>query len=246
MKPLVSITTATYNSEKTLARTIESVLNQTYNFIEYIIIDGLSNDNTLQVAEQYRARFEQKGISYTIISESDHGMYDAINKGIQRAKGEIIGNINSDDWYEADTVEKVIKKYNETKFDFMYGDLKIISANGGVRIKRAKKSSYVTSRHWNHPTQFATRELYLKEPYKLESMYDDFDLFLRVMRKGYHIEILNEILADFTTEGMSHKRSIQDVIQRGIARYKIYINNGYSKLYFVESFCAEMMKLILG
>lgn len=246
MKPLVSITTATYNSEKTLARTIESVLNQTYNFIEYIIIDGLSNDNTLQVAEQYRARFEQKGISYTIISESDHSMYDAINKGIQRAKGEIIGNINSDDWYEADTVEKVIKKYNETKFDFMYGDLKIISANGRVRIKRAKKSSYVTSRHWNHPTQFATRELYLKEPYKLESMYDDFDLFLRVMRKGYHIEILNEILADFTTEGMSHKRSIQDVIQRGMARYKIYINNGYSKLYFVESFCAEMMKLILG
>lgn len=246
MRPLVSITTVTYNSEKTLERTIESVLNQTYDYIEYIIVDGKSEDGTLKIAEEYRTKFEKRGLSYIIISEQDNGMYDAINKGIRRASGEIIGNINSDDWYELDAVEKVVKKYNQTKFDFMYGDLNIVSPNGKIRVKRAKKSGYITSRCWNHPTQFATRELYLKEPYKVESMYDDFDLFLRITQKGYHVEILNEVLANFTTEGMSHKRSIHDVIDRGKIRYKIYQNNEYTKLYFFECFCTELLKWILG
>ena len=173
-------------------------------------------------------------------------MYDAINKGIQLSKGEIIGNINSDDWYERDAVEKVVKKYRKTKFDFLYGDLRIVYPDRKIRVKKAKKSAYMTSRHWNHPTQFATRKLYLEEPYKLESLYDDFDLFLRVTKKGYHIEILNEILANFTTEGMSHKRSLCDVVNRIGIRYKIYKNNGYNRLYFIECFCTEIMKLILG
>lgn len=246
IQPLVSITTATYNSEKTLARTIESVLNQTYNNIEYIIIDGLSKDKTICIAEEYRKKFEQKGISYRIISESDKGMYDAINKGIRSAKGEIIGNINSDDWYELDAVEKVVKKYNETQFDFMYGNLKIVLPDGRIKIKKAKKSAYLTSRHWNHPTQFATKNLYIKEPYKLESMYDDFDLFLRVNREGYYIEILKEPLANFTIEGMSHKRSMRDAIDRGRVRYRIYKNNGYSKWYLLECFFTEALKLLLG
>ena len=246
MNPLVSITTVTYNSEKTLARTIESVLNQTYNNIEYIIVDGLSEDRTLQIAEQYRCKFEEKGISYMVISEKDQGMYDAINKGIKRARGKIIGNINSDDWYETDAVEKVIKRYRETGFDFLYGDLRIVFPDGGTRVKKAKKSAYMTSRHWNHPTQFGTRELYQKEHYKQESMYDDFDLFLRVTRKGYHVEIINEILANFTIEGMSHKRSMDDAIERGRTRYQIYRNNGYSRVYLIECFCSEMMKLVLG
>lgn len=244
--PLVSITTATYNSEKTLARTIESVLNQTYDNMEYIVVDGLSKDNTIQIAEEYREKFAQKGIPYKIISEGDKGMYDAINKGIRSAKGEIIGNINSDDWYELDAVEKVVKKYNDTQFDFMYGNLKIIFPDGRIKIKKAKKSAYLTSRHWNHPTQFATSELYRKEAYKLESMYDDFDLFLRVTRKGYHIEVLNESLANFTIEGMSHRRSVRDAIDRGRARYRIYKNNGYSKGYLLECFFAEVLKLVLG
>ena len=94
MNPLVTITTVTYNSEKTLSKTIESVLNQSYKKIEYIIVDGESNDNTLQIAMSYKTLFEKRGISFRIISEKDRGMYDAINKGIDLARGEIIGNIN--------------------------------------------------------------------------------------------------------------------------------------------------------
>ena len=128
MKPLVSITTATYNSEKTLARTIESVLNQTYAPLEYLIVDGLSKDRTISIARDYEERFKKRGISYTIISEADKGMYDAINKGIRRANGVLIGNINSDDWYEPDAVERIVEKYLETQFDFLYGDLNIVLA----------------------------------------------------------------------------------------------------------------------
>lgn len=246
-KPLVSITTTTYNSEKTLDRTIESVLNQTYENIEYIILDGLSKDRTLQIAEGYREKFEQKGIPYRIISESDQGMYDALNKGNWIASGKIIGNINSDDWYEVDAVEKVVKKYKETQFDFMYGGVRIIFPYGRFMMKKPKKMAYiVTSRHWNHPAQFATRELYLKEPYKLESMYDDFDLFLRVMRKGYHIETLNETLANFTLGGVSHRRTVRDAMARGKMKYRIYRNNGYGRIYVLECFCVETLKLVLG
>ena len=139
MKPLVSITTATYNSEKTLARTIESVLNQTYAPLEYLIVDGLSKDRTISIARDYEEQFKKRGISYTIISEADKGMYDAINKGIRRANGVLIGNINSDDWYEPDAVERIVEKYLETQFDFLYGDLNIVLAGGRRKIKRAKK-----------------------------------------------------------------------------------------------------------
>lgn len=243
---LVSITTVTFNSEKTIRDTIESVLNQTYSNIEYIIVDGLSKDNTVGIAEEYRQAFADKGISYRIISEKDDGMYDAINKGIDMCIGEIIGNVNSDDWYEPDAIEKVVEFYKKTKFDLMYADLRMVYADGRTRIKRSKKGTLATSRHWNHPTQFGTRELYLKNKYKLESLHDDFDLLLRIKKGGYKIEILNEILSNFRMEGMSHDKSIKKSIMRGKARYRIYRNNRYSPLYMIECIAIEVAKFILG
>ncbi len=97
---LVSIITVSYNSEKSIRRTIESVLNQTYSKIEYHIVDGLSTDNTIEIAREYDEKFAEKGIKYIISSERDNGIYDAMNKGILRSAGKIVGIINSDDWYE--------------------------------------------------------------------------------------------------------------------------------------------------
>lgn len=246
MARLVSVTTVTYNSEKTLSKTIESILNQTYKNIEYIIVDGQSKDKTLEIARSYEERFRQAGISYTIISEPDNGMYDAINKGIDRATGEIIGNINSDDWYEPDAIEKVVKCYETTHFDFMYANVRIIYSDGRSFVKKGKEGRLTTSRNWNHPSQFATKKLYSKEKYKVESMYDDFDLYLRVKKKNYKIVILDEILANFRMEGMSHKRTLREAFSRGRARYRIYRNNGYSVFYLIECFVAEFAKYILG
>lgn len=246
MRPLVSITTVTYNSEKTLARTIESVLNQTYADIEYLIIDGKSTDKTVAIANAYCEKMKQRGIKYRIISEQDHGMYDAINKGIALATGDIVGNINSDDWYEKDAIEKVVACFEKTGCDFMYADLRMIRPDGSSFIKHSKESRIVTSRGWNHPTQFAKRQLYIDNPYKVESLHDDFDLLLRISNKDYKIAILNEVLANFTMEGMSHKRSISESFKRGKARYQIYRNNGYSKWYILECVFIETAKLILG
>lgn len=244
--PLVTITTVTYNSEKTLAQTIESVLNQTYRPIEYIIVDGLSNDGTVPIARSYEEAFRQNGIAYRIISEKDNGMYDAINKGIGLAKGEIIGNINSDDWYEPAAVEKAVRFFHDTGCDLMYADLRMRKKDGTSFIKRSRETRIATSRGWNHPTQFARKSLYDKEKYKCESLHDDFDLLLRVKRKGYKIGILHEVLANFRMDGMSHDRNIRRTIDRGRARYRIYRNNGYSRLYLLECVAIEAVKFVIG
>lgn len=246
VKPLISITTVTYNSEETLARTIESVLNQTYKRIEYLIIDGKSTDNTLNIAESYRDAMKENGIFYYIISEQDRGMYEAMNKGIGLAHGNIIGNINSDDWYENDALEQVVSFFERTGCDLMYADLRMVRADGSTFIKRAKKTKTVNSRNWNHPTQFAKREVYEKNSYKLESIHDDFDLLLRIRKQGYHINVLNRVIANFSMEGVSHRRSISDCIERGRCRYRIYRNNGYSRWYLLECIMMETAKYILG
>ena len=95
---LVSIITVCYNSAQTIHKAIESVLNQTYSNIEYTIVDGLSKDNTMEIAESYADAFREKGYTFRIVSEKDNGIYDAMNKGIRMASGELIGMINSDDW----------------------------------------------------------------------------------------------------------------------------------------------------
>ena len=117
--PLVSIITVAFNSEKTICHTIESVLTQTYDNIEYWIIDGDSRDRTVEIAESSRVQMENKGIHYYILSEPDGGIYDAMNKGIRKATGEIIGIINSDDWYEPEAVETAVDTFHMTGCDLM-------------------------------------------------------------------------------------------------------------------------------
>ena len=246
MNPLVSITTVTHNSEATLARTMESVLNQTYDNIEYLLIDGLSEDGTVALAQSYEKRFLERGFRFTILSEADLGMYDAINKGIRLSHGDIIGNINSDDWYEPEAVEKAVGFLKESGCDYMYADLNMIKPDGTSFVKRAKIQKFATSRGWNHPTQFAKREVYVKFPYKLESLHDDFDLFLKVRKSGCRIGVLHEVLANFTMEGMSHERNIAAAVNRGRCRYRIYRNNGYGRADVLECILIETAKLVMG
>ena len=246
LNPLVTIITTTYNSEKTLSQTIESVLTQTYPELEYIIVDGLSSDRTIEIARSYEKHFLKKGFMYHIVSERDSGMYDAINKGISMAKGEIIGNINSDDWYESDAVEKTVDFFRKTNCDFMYADLRMVKRDGKSYIKHSGKGNVVSSRDWNHPTQFVRKSVYEHERYKCESIHDDFDLLLRVKAKNYKIGIMNEVTANFRMDGMSHERSLQKAFQRGKARYRIYRNNHYSRLYWLECFLVEAGKYVFG
>lgn len=246
MEPLISIVTVTYNSEETLGDTIESVLNQTYSSIEYIIVDGKSKDGTVELAENYRDAFDKKGYAFRLISEEDEGIYDAMNKGIRMANGEVIGLINSDDWYELDTIENVVKCYSETGFDLAWGEVRLINMLNRDIIKRAKIKKYITTRDWHHASTFVTKNIYNKYQYNTRGLYSDFDLWLKVRKAGYNIAVINKVLANTRITGVSHNKDIRSVTGRMREKYQIYRSNGYSRLYIIESVFHELSKVILA
>lgn len=241
---LVSIVTVCYNSEKTIRDTIESVLHQTYQNLEYIIVDGKSKDRTLEIVEEYRHDFEEKGISYQVSSEPDRGVYDAMNKGIKKAAGELVGMINSDDWYEPNAVERVVDVYHRENFDMFYADIRLIKENSEM-IKKARHRRYATSRDWNHPTTFMRRTVYDKFQYETDCVYDDWDLILKVFSGGYKVAVLNEVLANFRMGGLSNEGGVRTALRKCRERYHIYRRNGYSRFYLFECIMTEMAKLIV-
>ena len=242
----ISVITVTYNSAKSLKDTIASVLDQTCPPYEYIIKDGGSTDDTLKVAESFRLGFESRGIIYKIVSEPDKGIYDAMNAGIRLASGDIIGLINSDDWYEANALCEVKRVYEEKGFDLFYADIRMHMENGRTFIKHSRSRAYMTSRDWNHPTTFITKKIYDDHQYRTETIHDDYDLILRLKKEGVHIEVSDKVLANFRMNGVSHKRDIKKAIERIRIKYGIYRRNGYSRLYFFECFIVEAGKFIIG
>ncbi len=243
---LISVITVCFNSEKTIRNTIESVLNQTYSDVEYIVVDGASRDRTVEIADEYKQAFAGKGYRYRIISEKDNGIYDAMNKGIRMAAGDIVGIINSDDWYEPNALETVAGTYSETPFDMFYADIRIIKPNGGSFIKHSRFDRFPSSRHWNHPTTFITKKTYDEcGLYACKGIYDDYDLILRIRRAGKKTVIVNKVLANFRTGGASNRKNLRDFIDRVKARYRYYHDNGYSSLYIVECLATEVAKLII-
>lgn len=242
----VTIISVAYNSEKTIARTIESVLNQTYENIEYIIIDGASKDQTAQIARSYQARFDAaEGRSLTVISEPDKGMYDALNKGARLASGVLVGQINTDDWYEPDAVETMVRFYEKEQFDVAWGSIRIKKASGDM-IKHAKIGKLWTTAGWCHPGMFSRREILLQFPYPLESMYDDFDYITAVYRAGKKVLTLDHVISNFSFGGMSTQKSLKEVFRRTNITYRIYRKYGMSRLYWLHKFCVEFAKYLLG
>ena len=243
----VTIITICFNSEAVIKKTIESVLNQTYTDIEYIIIDGASKDKTVEIAESYKGTFAEKGIDYKIFSEPDKGIYDAMNKGIAKAAGELVGLINSGDFYEPQMIETAVKAYEEKPYDIFYGDINLIKDNGQIIVKKSKYDKFPTSRHWNHPTM-VVRKAYYDEigTYKCEGIHDDFEFFLRARKKNARITIKNITLANFMTGGASNKKSFRQCKKRCKDRFKAYRDNGYGIWSWFECVGIEIAKFILS
>ena len=241
----ISILTVCFNSERTIARTIESVLNQTYPPYEYFVIDGKSQDNTVVIAEHYISAFAQKGIIYRVISEEDCGMYDALNKGARMATGILVGQINSDDWYELDALQKMTMLFKKENFDMAYAHLRMINPDGSTWIKKARVDKFVNSRHWNHPTQFTKRELLLEHPYPCECMSDDLDLILWARSLHKNVKALNNVVSNFSVEGMSHSKDWNAIIDRIKTKTRIYKRYGYSFFHVIDVASVEFCKYIL-
>lgn len=177
----VSIITPCFNSEKTIRDTIESVLNQTYKNIEYIIVDGLSTDRTLDVIKEYEPLFRGR---MRYISESDHGIYNAMNKGIRMSSGQLIGIINSDDYYETDAVETAINNMSSAQCQVIYGYMGVLKGNT-LRFITKDNHINLNDKMIPHPTCFVTRRTYQKYGLFLEwfKVAADYELMLRLHTK---------------------------------------------------------------
>ncbi len=182
----VSIITVTLNAQQTLEACINSVLSQTYSNIEYIIIDGKSKDNTVEIIK----KFQDKVSCW--VSETDRGMYDAINKGIEKSTGDIVGLLNSDDlFYGNDVIQSIVDTFNSENVDSVYGDLEYVDAEDTQKVLRIwKGKKYNRNRFlfgWMpaHPTFYVKRSIYLKYGGYENHFYSaaDYELMCRYLYK---------------------------------------------------------------
>ena len=200
----ISIVTINYNGGKTLKRTIESIYQQSYNEkFEYIIVDGKSTDNSLEIIKEYQNKFLERNVLYKWVSESDSGIYNAMNKGIALSSGKIIGLLNSDDWYERDTLKKVIENFENSNIDMLYGMLRYVDNERFVMIKGEYNIYGINY----HPTVFIKKKIYKKygnynEKYKIAA---DADLLLRLKKERVKCKFIENILANFSITGISNK-----------------------------------------
>jgi len=202
----ISVITVSYNAAGTIRRCIGSVISQDYPCIEYIIIDGGSTDGTLDVIEAY------KGNITTIVSEPDNGIYDAMNKGISLATGDIIGMLNADDFYAGENIlSQIASVFTQTGTDALYGDLDYIDHSGNI-IRKWRSGQYKPGRFnygWMppHPTFYCKKKLYdVLNTYSLKyGTAADYELMLRFIHVNQSsIYYLQKVLIKMTAGGVSN------------------------------------------
>jgi len=218
----VSVITVCFNAASTIRDTIESVLSQDYPHIEYIIIDGASTDDTVEIVSSYRERISR------FISEPDKGIYDAMNKGIKLAEGDIVAILNADDFYvNSKVISKVVEAFKNSKADIVYGDIVIVDpkdTNKVIRYWKAGKyrpGSFKWGWHPPHPAFFVRREVYEEYgAFDLEfKVAADFELMARFMER-YRLKsfYLPEVLVKMRSGGNS-TRNIWNIL---VANWECY------------------------
>ena len=207
-QPLVSIITVVYNNVHGINSTIESVLNQTYKNIEYIIIDGGSNDGTVEILKNYNNRIHKW------ISESDKGIYDAMNKGIVMSNGTWIGILNSGDTYLNDGIENLVEGIQQDS-QLVSGDMKYINPNNDQFIVKAYNCNLNEdiSRYTNQSCSIIKREIYdLYGLYDINyAIYADFDFFKRIRKDAVTVNI-PQVISNFYVGGISSSYSYKNLI----------------------------------
>lgn len=226
---LVSVITPCYNSGETIEKTLVCIEQQTYKNIEYIIIDGGSNDNTMKIIDRHRGRLPGR---LTVVSEKDHGIYDAMNKGIKLASGHLIGIVNSDDWYESDTIEQIVKNYSGSPYEVVYG-MQRTFLDGREKATFIYHHDFLPQQMITHPTCFVTKAAYDRFG-NFDTQYRsaaDYDLMLRFYESGKVVFTpVMSVLSNFQLGGMSSSQT--GVRENARIRYR----RGYmskKKYYFI-------------
>lgn len=200
MSTKVSIITVSYNSAETIRDTIESVANQTHPNIEFIVVDGGSTDGTVDILR------ENEEVIDKWVSEPDEGIYDAMNEGIQMSTGDVIGILNSDDWYEPQAVETAVRAFDEhADVDLVHGAMNVWNEDGQLDARYGKRerlpAEFVAP--FNHPTCFVRRRVYETiGTFSLDlPTAADYDFMLRFLRSDQKDLYLDQVLANFRKGG---------------------------------------------
>ncbi|WP_144769330.1 glycosyltransferase family 2 protein [Herbaspirillum sp. SJZ099] len=233
----ISIITVSYNSEATIADTLHSINEQTYENLEYLVIDGGSKDRTMELVENNGKRIALK------ISEKDRGIYDAYNKGLALAQGEIIGFLNSDDFYcDRTAIEKVMRVFEDPQVDACYADLVYVDRDDTSKIVRHWKSRPYKEGLFKqgfvpaHPTLFLRKKVYEQAggfnlDYRLAA---DYEFMLRIFHKhNLHSAYLPEILVKMR-DGGATGGSLKSIRKQNTEIVKALEQHGvsYSKAHF--------------
>ena len=213
-QPTFSIITVTFNAETNIEVTLKSVQEQTYPFIEYIIIDGTSTDSTLSIIEKYKDKIAR------VVSEPDKGLYDAMNKGIRFATGDYLCFLNAGDAFHESTTLQKLQAAQQLRADIIYGETAIVNADRQFLYMRKHKApekltwkSFKQGMLICHQAFFVKRSL--AEPYDLQYRYSsDFDWCIRMMKKADVIQNTRLILIDYLDEGMTTRHHKASLIER--------------------------------
>lgn len=205
----ISIITITYNSAKTIQRALESVQSQTYQDIEHVIVDGASKDGTRELIEAYA----KKHTNVRWISEPDKGIYNALNKGIHLATGDVIGFVHSDDiLYAPDSISHIAEAFAQQDIQVVYGDLQYVREGKVTRRWRSNDFNPASLKYgWMcpHPTMYVRREVYQQVGDYDEwfSISADYDMILRIFKSSFKTQYLPEVLVSMEVGGASNKNT---------------------------------------
>ncbi len=232
----ISIITATFNSASTVRDTFESVLKQSYKNIEYIVIDGLSKDNTVDLIKEYEPKFEGR---MRWVSEKDKGLYDAMNKGIAMATGDVVGILNSDDFYTSDDILQLIAdKFTGSDIDAVYGDIHFVNDDDLTKCVRYYSSRIF--RRWlmrhgfmpAHPSFYCKREVYTKygtfdTNFKIGADFESLLRYIFINRiKTTYIkrDFVTMRTGGASTDGLQSRMQIMKDHLRAMKKHNIYSN----------------------
>lgn len=229
----ISVVTAVYNCQDTVAQTLDSVLAQTGVQVEPVIVDGASTDGTRAALERYRSRVP------VFISEPDHGIYDALNKGIQRSNGDVIGFLHADDLFAHERVlKKIADAFDETGADAVYGDLVYVDKDDPERVIRYWRAGAFERRRiahgWMppHPTFYVKRSVYERfgmfdTRYQIAADYDSIVRFLFVA--GISVAYVRDVLVRMRVGGVSN-RSLKTIARKSSEDFAILRAHGVGGL----------------
>ena len=233
-QPLITIITVVYNGEKHLEQTIQSVIGQNYENVEYIIIDGGSTDRTLDIVKKY-----EDHIDYWV-SEPDEGIYDAMNKGISIAKGEWINFMNADDWFVDNTLHLVAEATQNENPQYIFGDINKVFEDGTIKLHKGSLSNWKVHAPVCHQALFVKTDVLKRLPFDRQyNIMADYNQMIHLIKEGLPYSVIDGPLANFRLGGFSTVEKTKDR-----ERFKLQLHH-FGLFWATTSFLRQTKKPII-